>query len=143
MGTSDAIIAHEPSFCSAFEQTVFYVPEGVAALSEPAFCAIQADKIVNEGVLGFHLLYDPASGEADFQRVMSTWKLLLKYNAQGKAFVRLANLKPTKPHIFYLRSSDPKWDRRLVDWEDLKADGFECVASMVDLQKIIKDRASA
>ncbi len=133
MGTTDAIIAFEPEFCPAFGQTVVHIPEGVAALSEPAFCALKADKIVNDGILGFHTFYDPASGVATFSHRMSTWKILLKHS-KHQDFVRNSDLTNTTPQVFYLRSNDPKWDKKLIDWAELKAAGFKCVGSMEALR---------
>jgi len=135
MGTTDAILAYKPKFCPAFGRTVVHIPKGVAALSEPAFCALKADKIVNDGILGFHTFYDPATGVATFQHRMSTWKVLLKHNAQPKDFVRNSDLRDTTPSVFYLRSGDPRWDKKLVDWEDLKAAGFKVVGSMAALER--------
>lgn len=143
MGTSQAILDYEPHFCPTFGQTTFYVPEGVAALSEPAFCALKADKIINDGVLGWHMLYDPATGKVDFARKMSTWKLLLKYNKQPKEFVRLSDLKATTPALFFLRSNDPRWDRKLVHWEALKEADFKVVGSMKALEDEIEARSQS
>lgn len=135
MGTSDAILSYEPKFCPAFGQTVVHIPEGVAALSEPAFCALKADRIVNDGVLGFHMLYDPKTKAAGLQRRLGTWKLLLKHNKQAKDYVRITDLGNTTPEVFFLRSADPKWDRKLVNWNELKKAGLKVVGSMAALEK--------
>lgn len=142
MGTSQAILDYEPRFCPAFGQTVVHIPEGVAALSEPAFCALKADRIVNDGVLGFHMLYDPETKQAGLQRRLGTWKLLIKYNKQEKGFVRIGDLSATTPELFFLRSADPKWDRKLVNWNELKAAGLKVVGSMAALEKEIEQRVS-
>lgn len=141
MGTSDAILNYQPEYCNPFGQTVVYIPEGVAALSEPAFCALKADKVVNDGILGFHTFYDPATGSASFQSRMSTWKVLLKYS-KHQDYVRNSDLRDTTASVFYLRSNDPKWDKKLVDWNDLKEAGITCVGSMEALQEEIHLRGA-
>ena len=143
MGTSQAILDYEPPFCPTFGQTVFHVPKGVAALSEPAFCALKADRIINDGILGFHMLYDPETNQAGLQRRLGTWKLLLKYSKQPKGFVRIGDLTGTSPQMFFLRSSDPKWDRKLVNWNVIKGAGFKCVGSMAALEKEIETRSQS
>ena len=143
MGTSQAILDFEPHFCPTFGQTVVHIPQGVAALSEPAFCALKADRIINDGVLGFHMLYDPDTKQALLQRRLSTWKLLLKHNKQPKGFVKISDLGRTTPEVFFLRSADPKWDRKLVNWNELKKAGFKCVGSMAALEKEIEIRSQS
>jgi hypothetical protein len=139
MGTVQNILDYDPHFCPTFGQTVSYVPEGVAALSEPAFCCLQADKIINDGILGFHMFYDPETQQSGLTRQLNTWKILLKYNKQPKSFVRLADLKPTTPAVFFLRAADPKWDRKLVNWNEIRGAGFTCVGSMSGLEKLVAD----
>lgn len=143
MGTTDAILAYKPKFCPAFGRTVVHIPKGVAALSEPAFCALKADRIVNDGILGFHMLYDPETKQAGLQRRLGTWKLLLKYNKQDKKFVSIGDLAGTTPEIFFLRSADPKWDRKVVNWDELKKAGFKCVGSMTALEQEIENRSQS
>ena len=143
MGTAAAILDYEPHFCPIFGQTVVHIPQGVAALSEPAFCALKADRIINDGILGFHMLYDPETNQVGLQRRLGTWKLLLTQNKQDKKFVRIGDLSATTPDIFFLRSADPKWDRKLVNWNDLKEAGFKCVGSMAALEKEIETRSQS
>ncbi len=103
---------------------------------------MKADRIINDGILGFHMFYDPDTKMAGLQRRLSTWKFLMKHNKQ-KAFVSIMDLAETTPSMFFLRSDDPKWDRKLVDWKDLKTAGFKCVGSMIGLEKEIEDRSQS
>lgn len=141
MGTSQAILDYEPPFCPTFGQTVFHVPKGVAALSEPAFCALKADRIINDGVIGFHMLYDPQTKRAGLKRRLATWKLLLDHNKQPKEFVKISDLAKTTPSLFFLRSDDPRWDRKVVHWHKLRDAGFTCVGSTYALEKEIETRS--
>jgi hypothetical protein len=112
-----------------------YIPEGVAAFSEAAYEALQADRIVNRGVLGFNLACDLSAMD---EGVGSVWRtrVALDKSKQSAGFVDFSDLKDTTLSTFFLRSDDPRWDRKLINWNELVFAGFTCVGSTDGLRKL-------
>lgn len=127
MGTLAGIEAYKPP------ESGVYIPPMVAMLSAPAFAAQKASRIVNKGILGWHLFYDPETGETDNQRRMLTFKHMVLYPSD---LVKMSDLYDTNASTFFCRSEDPEIDRRLLTTDEIKALGYEVKASAADLQEI-------
>lgn len=127
MGTLSGIDAYEPP------EGGVYIPPMVAMLSAPAFAAQKASRIVNKGILGWHLFYDPETGESDLQRRLLTFKHMVKFPCD---LVKMSDLNDTNASTFFCRSEDPKIDGQLLTTDEIRALGYEVKSRASDLQEI-------
>lgn len=137
MGTTDGIDRFKPHILAAAfvagggvlavvpEQTCSYITENVAAFSEPAFSALKGDRIVLEGMLGWHYFYDPETQETDFlQRWMSRRAIYL-HDAKFGDLIEADDLEGTSPGMFFMRGPDDRFDGKVVHWHEVRDAGYD------------------
>ena len=106
-------------------ETCVRVPEGVAALSEPAYAALKADNIQIDGLLGWHYTYNPDTGEVDAMNRLWSKLMISHYGKNFGGLVESTDLEGTTLSVFFVRGPDARFNDKLVDWRDLQSAGYE------------------
>ena len=117
MGTYQGMKDFEPNYSERLGKTYVYIPKGYAAHSAPAFAAMKADLLINEGTLAFHRLHRDGEMTNDQDLMLRIWLLSIP---KEQRLIKWTDIQHTTPSDFlYLGEY---FNGQVRNWRDLPED---------------------